>query len=84
MFDAALRPFIDRALNPVGAYLAKYGVSANMVSLVGFGFGMLAALAVALGFGSAAVTLIIVNRVCDGLDGAVARATRRTDLGGFL
>jgi phosphatidylglycerophosphate synthase len=28
--------------------------------------------------------LIIVSRLCDGLDGAVARHTRKTDRGGFL
>ena len=32
----------------------------------------------------AALLLFILNRLFDGLDGAVARATRRTDRGGFL
>jgi phosphatidylglycerophosphate synthase len=32
----------------------------------------------------AALALILVNRVCDGLDGALARRKEPTDLGGFL
>ena len=31
-----------------------------------------------------AVTLLLLNRLLDGLDGAVARAAGGTDLGGFL
>ena len=36
MFDAALRPWIDRCLDPVGRGLARMGVSANAVSWFGF------------------------------------------------
>ena len=32
----------------------------------------------------AAFVLILLNRLCDGLDGAIARATAPTDFGGFL
>lgn len=84
MLDAHLRPFVDRCLNPVGGMLARAGVTANQVSFVGFGLGLGAALAVALGSEIAAVVLIITNRVCDGLDGAVARASGTSDLGAYL
>ena len=84
MFDARLRPLVDRILDPVGAFVARRGVTANQVSFAGFGLGIAAAIAVALGFEIAAVALIIANRVCDGLDGAVARSTGGTDLGAYL
>jgi phosphatidylglycerophosphate synthase len=84
MFDAALRPFVDRILNPVGRQLAASGISANQVSVVGFAFGVAAAVAVATGAGLIAALLLAANRLCDGLDGAVARANGPTDLGGFL
>lgn len=84
MFDAALRPFVDRILNPVGRQLAAGGISANQVSVVGFAFGVTAAVAVAAGAGLIAALLFAANRLCDGLDGAVARANGPTDLGGFL
>ena len=84
MFDALLRPLVDRILDPVGAFVARRGVTANQVSFAGFGLGIAAAIAVALGFEIAAVVLIIANRVCDGLDGAVARSAGGTDLGAYL
>ena len=84
MFDAHLRPLVDRILDPVGAFVARRGVTANQVSFAGFGLGIVAAIAIALGFEIAAALLIIANRVCDGLDGAVARSTGTTDLGAYL
>ena len=84
MFDARLRPLVDRILDPVGAFVARRGVTANQVSFAGFGLGIAAAIAVALGFEIAAVMLIIANRAFDGLDGAVARSTGGTDLGAYL
>jgi Phosphatidylglycerophosphate synthase len=41
-------------------------------------------LAIALGAPLAGLALILASRLADGLDGAVARATRPTDFGGFL
>lgn len=84
MFDAALRPLVDRILNPVGRMLERSGVSANQVTVVGFGFGVAAAVAVASGSTVIAAGLLAANRLCDGLDGAVACARGPTDLGGFL
>ena len=75
---------VDRILDPVGSFVARRGVTANQVSFAGFGLGIAAAIAVALGFEIAAVVLIIANRACDGLDGAVARSTGGTDLGAYL
>lgn len=84
MFDARLRPLIDPPLNRLGSALARSGVSANAVTLTGFCAGILAAIAIALGDPLAGLVLIALNRLADGLDGAVARATRKTDLGGYL
>jgi len=84
MFDAALRPWIDRCLDPVGRGLARIGVSANAVTWFGFFLGMAAAVAAALGATLPAALLILGNRICDGLDGAVARASGGSDLGTFL
>ncbi|MDA9930623.1 CDP-alcohol phosphatidyltransferase family protein [Alphaproteobacteria bacterium] len=84
MFDAALRPWVDRILNPVGIWLAARNVGANTLTAAGFGVGIAAVIAVALGYFWLAFILIIINRIFDGLDGAVARATKITDFGGFL
>lgn len=84
MFDAKLRPIIDPPLNRIGAYLAGTGLSANTITLVGFAAGMAAAVAIASGNTLIGLLLVAFNRLCDGLDGAIARAGRTTDLGGYL
>ena len=84
MLDAVLRPVIDRPLNAAGAELARRGFSANTVTATGLAAGLLCACAVAMQSYGTAVALLVLNRVLDGLDGAVARATAPTDSGGYL
>ncbi|SDT93663.1 CDP-alcohol phosphatidyltransferase family protein [Stappia sp. ES.058] len=84
MFDARLRPLIDPPINAAGRYLAARGVTADAVTVAGFGLGLLAALIVALGAPVVAFFLIALNRLADGLDGAVARASHTSDRGGYL
>ena len=84
MFDATLRHLIDPALNRLGHRLAARGISADGMTLAGLGLGLLAALLIALGQPLAALVPLLAGRVADGLDGAVARATRQTDFGGYL
>lgn len=84
MFDARIRPLIDTPLTKAGERLARLGISANTVTVSGFVFGLLAAGAIACGYMLAGFFLIALNRLMDGLDGAIARATQKTDLGGYL
>ena len=84
MFDARLQPVQRRLLAPMAATLSARGVSADHVTRVGFGLGLLAIPALALGWYSAALVLILANRVADGLDGAIARLNGPTDRGAFL
>ena len=71
-------------LNRAGTYLGKKGVSANMVSWIGFAIGMLAVNFLAMEKYGLALFCILLNRFCDGLDGAIARSTKITDFGVFL
>lgn len=84
MLDAPLRKLIDPPLNAAGRRLAKAGISADAVTIFGLGLGLLGALLIVLGQPAAALALIFASRIADGLDGAIARATRRTDFGGYL
>ncbi|MBD8893150.1 CDP-alcohol phosphatidyltransferase family protein [Roseibium litorale] len=84
MFDARLRPVIDPPLNRAGRELARLGIPANGITLGGFVVGLAAAGMIAGGLFLAGGLLICLNRLADGLDGAVARASRKTDLGGYL
>ena len=84
MLDAQFRPLIDRLLNPIGRGLVVLGVTANQVTMVGVAFGLIAAGCVAAGIFYLAFWFVIANRIIDGLDGAVARASRSSDFGGYL
>lgn len=84
MFDARLRPLIDPWLDRVGRPLVAAGVRANHVTLLGFAIGIAAVPAIASNICWLALALILANRLLDGIDGAVARASAPTDFGGFL
>jgi phosphatidylglycerophosphate synthase len=84
LLDARLRPLIDPPLNAVGRILAELGVTANAITTIGIALGIAAGVALAQGQFTIALVLIITNRLLDGLDGAVARATRLSDFGGYL
>ena len=84
MFDAKLRRVVDPYVDFVAAQLARRGVSADALTWAGFGVGLLAVVAVAYEAFGAALVLFLLNRLADGLDGAVARRTKLSDRGGFL
>lgn len=84
MLDLAARRLIDPPLNRLAAALAARRVGANAITLAGFGFGLLAMTLVAGQFYLTALVPLAFNRLADGVDGALARQTRPTDLGGYL
>ncbi|WP_372019981.1 CDP-alcohol phosphatidyltransferase family protein [Tistrella mobilis] len=84
MFDIPVRRRLDPILDRIGRGLAGRGVRADALTLAGFGVGLAAVPALALGAFWTALGCILVNRIADGLDGAVARAAGPTDRGGFL
>ncbi len=84
MFDARLREKIDPPLNAVGRWLAGKGVTANQVTCMGLLLGLIAALFIAWQVYWAGLVVLLLSRLMDGLDGAVARASRKTDFGGYL
>lgn len=85
MLDGIMRKAIDPVVNRWGRRLAQIGLTANDVTLVGLALGLVAAAMIALGApGWLALIPLLAGRVADGLDGAVARATKPSDFGGFL
>lgn len=85
MFDGAMRRVIDPPLNRVGRWLAGRGVTADAVTLLGLASGLAAAGLLTAGLpGWLALVPLLIGRVLDGLDGAVARATFKTDFGGYF
>jgi len=85
MIDAALLPVQRKVLHRPALWLAARGVGADAITLAGFGIGLLAVPVLAAGWYLAALGLILLNRLADGLDGAVARAGGgASDRGAFL
>ena len=84
MFDATMRRIVDPPLDRIGRRLAAAGLSANAVTLAGFAVGLLAIPLLAAEWYGLALAAILINRLADGLDGAVARHTTLTDFGGYL
>jgi phosphatidylglycerophosphate synthase len=84
VLDAGIRRALDPVLDRIGAVLARRGLGANAVTVGGFLIGAAAWGALSFSAYALAATLIVANRVADGLDGAVARHHGMTDLGGYL
>lgn len=84
MLDGVMRKLIDPPLNRVGRKLAGLGVSANALTLGGLLVGLAAATFIAFEQYWIGLALIGISRIADGLDGAVARATQKTDFGGYF
>lgn len=84
MLDRFANRHLERPLRWAAQRMIALGVRPDHVTLVGFCLGMLALPALATEHVGLALSCIVLNRVADGLDGAMARLTRASDAGGFL
>ncbi len=84
MLDAHLRPWIDPPLERLAGECVRYGIPADAVTFGGFLIGAAGGVLVARGCYVSGLALFLLNRLLDGLDGAVARRRGITDFGGFL
>ncbi len=75
------KPAVDRMAD----YAICHKVTADQMSLLGLGLGLLAALLIAIGFPHFAFLPLLLGRVADGVDGAIARGSgEQTDRGAFI
>lgn len=84
MLDGSLKPLLDPWLTRAGKGLVSLGFSANLVTIVGLAIGLAAAGFIAFELYWVGLVLLLISRIFDGLDGAVARQTQATDFGGYL
>lgn len=84
MLDKAIQQALRPVMTQAARGLVRAGVGANAISVAGFLLGMAAAAAIATQHFLPGLALLLLSRLMDGLDGAVARATQPTDRGGFL
>lgn len=84
MLDRAATALIKPLVIRLAQVLHRAGLSANQLTLTGFFIGLTAAFLIANGEYMTGASALFISRLCDALDGAVARLTRPTDAGGFL
>ncbi|SHJ90818.1 CDP-alcohol phosphatidyltransferase family protein [Halomonas caseinilytica] len=85
MLDRWTMPLTQPPLRWMAERLARSGVQPDQVTLAAFVIGMLALPLLAWEAYPAALAMILLNRLGDGLDGALARhAGSASDAGGFL
>ncbi len=85
MLDGKMRQIIGPGLDRAGLALARRGHRPDTITYLGLVAGLLGAYLIAMNCpGWMAVGPILLSRLADGLDGAVARAKGLSDWGGFL
>lgn len=84
MLDPLMRRLVDPPLDAVARVVARSGVSANQLTLAGLAVGLVGVPLIAYGRFLEALAIILINRLLDGLDGAVARIRGATGFGGYL
>jgi phosphatidylglycerophosphate synthase len=84
MFDRHILHLTKPTIDRIAQRIAAAGLSANKVSIIGFCLGILAAILIASGEITAAILPLLLNRLLDGFDGAIARLGNPTDRGAFL
>lgn len=85
MLDATITPYVKPLLQPLVRRLDARRVTADQVTGVGFLIGLLAMPMIIAGWWWAALVCIALNRLCDGIDGELARYQQQSSsAGGYL
>lgn len=84
MLDRYALALVRKPVAAGASLLAHLGISADQVTVMGFMVGLCCLPFFAAQKYIAALVCILINRICDGLDGALARHTSKSDAGAFL
>ena len=83
MIDAQLNKILKPILGVFVKKLSKFNINPNVISFIGFVFGLCCFYSITNAMFIYAFIFLCLNRLCDGLDGALARLIGETDLGAF-
>lgn len=84
MLDRYSLKILKPLLGSIASYLNKRGIRADQITIGSFIAGLLGAILIARHHYLIGGILIILNRLGDGVDGALARLSGSTDRGAFL
>ena len=83
MLDQKFNLFFRPVLTKFATILLKHQISPNQITLFSFILGIFCFIFLSLGLIYIALLFFLLNRIFDGVDGALARLKEPTDLGGF-
>ena len=83
MFDRSIQRLIQKPLSFLGKFLLKI-LQPNQITFIGFFFGILMCFLIFIDSYFLAILFLFLNRLCDGLDGIMARQTSPSPLGAYL
>ncbi len=84
MIDKRIQKLIDPHLNFISSHLVRFGITANQITYFSLVFIIIIVFLIIYGETYLAIIFIILNRICDGLDGSVARIKGITKFGGYI
>ena len=85
MFDKIALKLTKPVVDRMADYAICHKVTADQMSFAGLGLGLFASLLIALGLPLLALMPLLLGRIADGVDGAIARGSgAQTDRGAFL
>ena len=83
MFDRSIQRLIQKPLSFLGKFLLKI-FQPNQITFIGFFFGIVMCFLIFIHSYFLAILFLFLNRLCDGLDGVMARQTSPSPLGAYL
>jgi len=83
MFDRSIQRLIQKPLSFLGKFLLKI-LQPNQITFIGFFFGIVMCFLIFIHSYFLAILFLFLNRLCDGLDGIMARQTSPSPLGAYL
>ena len=83
MFDRSIQRLTQKPLSILGKFLLKI-FKPNQITIIGFFFGIVMCFLIFIHSYLLAILFLFINRLCDGLDGVMARQTSPSPLGAYL
>ena len=81
MIDNKLNNYLRPYLSYLAIKIIKLSISANTVTIIGFVLGLFCFYSIINLYFFTAFFFLVLNRFCDGLDGAISRVVGPTDIG---
>lgn len=84
MIDHIIIGTLRKPLACCARFVQRVGLGPNAITFAGLGLGFLAFFCIWKHFYILGLVYILLNRLCDGVDGELARLTKKSDQGAYL